>query len=287
MTRVYRVGLVLTHVVRDHGLEEASGAAIREADMKRMKSVTLDRKLSSTARVPQRSTVVESPAGRFANEDGQVVSARSHAPLDPNSADSNEFLQSNGTSGGESSAPASATLDVIRPAFARNNTSVLIVNENNRVDADSPGGPAPIVPTKIQEDDAITLGDIPHLADQAINHRQMQSEQEPLLSQLNPVQSLIIRHFALLLLLKTGVGHLIDLDEILELLDARKGQWWNKIFKGNVVKKDQKKKGVFGVPIESLVERTGSDSQLGASNAHLRVPEFIEDIISTMRQMGM
>lgn len=254
--------------------------------MKRMKSVTLDRKLSSTARVPQRSTVVESPAGRFANEDGQVVSARSHAPLDPNSADSNEFLQSNGTAGGDSAAAASATLDVIRPPFARNNTSVLIVNENNRMDMETLGGPAPIVPTKIQEDDAITLGDIPHLADQAINHRQMQSEQEPLLSQLNPVQSLIIRHFALLLLLKTGVGHLIDLDEILELLDARKGQWWNKIFKGNVVKKDQKKKGVFGVPIESLVERTGSDSQLGASNAHLRVPEFIEDIISTMRQMG-
>lgn len=44
--------------------------------------------------------------------------------------------------------------------------------------------------------------------------------------------------------------------------------------------------GTFGVPIEVLVERTGSDSQFGASNAVLRVPEFIEDIIGTMRQMG-
>lgn len=35
------------------------------------------------------------------------------------------------------------------------------------------------------------------------------------------------------------------------------------------------------------MERTGSDSQQGASNAQLRVPEFIEDIISTMRQMDM
>jgi hypothetical protein len=40
------------------------------------------------------------------------------------------------------------------------------------------------------------------------------------------------------------------------------------------------------VPIEILVERTGSDSQMGASNQCLRVPEFIEDIVSTMRQMG-
>ena len=64
-------------------------------------------------------------------------------------------------------------------------------------------------------------------------------------------------------------------------------------------KKDAKKKGeirairagadgtgVFGVPIEILVERTGSDSQQGASNTHLRVPEFIEDIVLTMRTMG-
>lgn len=40
------------------------------------------------------------------------------------------------------------------------------------------------------------------------------------------------------------------------------------------------------MPIEILVERTGSDSQFGATNQTLRVPEFIEDIVSTMRQMG-
>lgn len=277
----------LCAVVRHQGVGELNGpSTTREAEMKRMKSVTLDRKLSSTARVPQRSTVVESPAGRFANEDGSIGSARSQAPIEANSAESNDLLQSNGTNANDPSLANSATLDVLRPAFARNNTSVLIVNENNGTDFHDAPMPVPIVPSKIQEDDAITLGDISHLAEQAINHRQPASEHAPLLSQLNPVQSLIIRHFALLLLLKTGIGHLIELDEILELLDARKGQWWNKMFKGNLVKKDQKKKGIFGVPIESLVERTGSDSQLGASNAHLRVPEFIEDIISTMRQMG-
>lgn len=44
--------------------------------------------------------------------------------------------------------------------------------------------------------------------------------------------------------------------------------------------------GVFNVPLEVLVERTGSDSVQGASNSTLRVPEFIEEIIATMRQMG-
>lgn len=44
--------------------------------------------------------------------------------------------------------------------------------------------------------------------------------------------------------------------------------------------------GVFGVPLEILVEKTGSDSQLGATNTQLRVPEFIDNIISAMKQMG-
>lgn len=44
--------------------------------------------------------------------------------------------------------------------------------------------------------------------------------------------------------------------------------------------------GVFGIPLELLVEREGSDSMLGASRATLRVPSFIDDVISAMRQMG-
>lgn len=45
--------------------------------------------------------------------------------------------------------------------------------------------------------------------------------------------------------------------------------------------------GVFGVPLELLVEREGADSLLGASRATLRVPSFIDDVISAMRQMGL
>ncbi len=161
-----------------------------------MKSVTLDRKLSSTARLPQRSTVVESPAGRMADENGQVVSAR--------------MSSLNVTEAHEAD-------DVIRPPFARNNTSVFIVND-----------------PPLESADAITLGDIPLIADPP--------HEGPLLSELTPLQSLIIKHFALLLLQKSAIGHLIELDEVLELLESRKNQWWNKIFKGNA-KKDHKKKG--------------------------------------------
>ena len=43
---------------------------------------------------------------------------------------------------------------------------------------------------------------------------------------------------------------------------------------------------MFGVPLDLLVEREGSDSLLGATRATLRVPSFIDDVISAMRQMG-
>lgn len=44
--------------------------------------------------------------------------------------------------------------------------------------------------------------------------------------------------------------------------------------------------GVFGVPLEMLVEREGADCVLGASHATLRVPSIIDDVVSAMRQMG-
>ncbi|KAK4687632.1 hypothetical protein P7C73_g2473, partial [Tremellales sp. Uapishka_1] len=253
-------------------------ASRHEPEVKRIKSVTLDRKLSSTARLPQRSTVVESPAGRMADANGQVISARSatamselHLPPEIR------------TEGYEDESP-SATVDVIRPPFARNNTSVFIINDNT-----PPFAPAnaadPLTALSIEpEDDALTLGDIPLLADPSRGERAT-GDSRAMISQLTPLQSLIVKHFALIQLQKTEIGHLVELDEVLELLEVRKNQWWNKIFKGNA-KKDHKKRGVFGVPIEILVERTGSDSHLGSSNAQLRVPEFIEDIVSTMRQMG-
>lgn len=43
---------------------------------------------------------------------------------------------------------------------------------------------------------------------------------------------------------------------------------------------------IFGERLEVLVEREGADSLLGASESALRVPSFIDDVISAMRTMG-
>ena len=44
--------------------------------------------------------------------------------------------------------------------------------------------------------------------------------------------------------------------------------------------------GVFCVPLELLVDREGTESVLGATPVPLRIPSFIDDIVSSMRQMG-
>lgn len=44
--------------------------------------------------------------------------------------------------------------------------------------------------------------------------------------------------------------------------------------------------GVFGIPLEVLVERNGADSMHGSGPGSLRVPSFVDDVISAMKQMG-
>lgn len=145
------------------------------------------------------------------------------------------------TPDGEGDESSSTTVDVIRPPFARNNTSVMIISEGSTEAEEQRVVDSLTAASIAQDDDAITLGDISLLADQTIRHNP-RPDGRPLFSGLNSLQSLIVKHFALLQLQKTPIGHVIELDEVLELLESRKNQWWNKIFKGNQ-KKDQKKKG--------------------------------------------
>jgi hypothetical protein len=44
--------------------------------------------------------------------------------------------------------------------------------------------------------------------------------------------------------------------------------------------------GVFGVPLELLTERDGVDSSLGVTRNPVKIPTFLDDIISAMKQMG-
>ncbi|EJD43757.1 hypothetical protein AURDEDRAFT_114556 [Auricularia subglabra TFB-10046 SS5] len=301
-------------------LSTSSNDSYRDsADIMRLRTVHLDRKLSSTAQRPKRSTIVESPAGKIAHQT-DVAHAQKHqhhheqrerlpppqgssssvptvrqpqprAPQPQQPQQQQQQLippQSRGTPSIPSSDSSSTLTDsagqqVLRPAFARNNTQVCIVDDEREPAEEE----AELDRTSIEE--GLTLADIPQLieVEQArVEQRSLPRQAgNPYIGDLNPLELQLVKHSALITLYKSGLREQFDLDEVLELIDVRRNTLWNQLFKRSGQK--PKKKGVFGVPLEYLVEREGVDSMLGASRTALQIPSFIDDVISAMRQMDM
>lgn len=276
-------------------------------DIMRMKSVHLDRKLSATARLPKRSTIVESPSGKTVQPSEPLHAQRSQQDIKtpqpqrappPGTLVPGRQPSQPGPSGIPSQPPSRAqtrtpgTLDtnyqaqVVRSTIGRSDTEVKIVDESA---PNSPAGSPDDVPLHTP-DDGITLADIPQLMEAAQAREQQRSlprqSTVPHVAELSALELTIVKHSAVLALQRSPLRDQLELDELLELVETKKGGFWKQLFKAGD-KKNVKKKGVFGVPLELLVEKEGSDSLLGACRATLRVPSFIDDVVSAMRQMDM
>jgi ribosomal protein L37E len=107
-------------------------------------------------------------------------------------------------------------------------------------------------------------------------------------SELSALEYFIVRHVAVLSMQPLLEGH-FTLEELLGLIESRKPSFWDKI--GKAFQKDGgkagKKKGVFGVPLEAIIERDGADSTDGIGPGTLRIPALVEDAITTMRKMDL
>lgn len=107
-------------------------------------------------------------------------------------------------------------------------------------------------------------------------------------SELSALEYFIVRHVAVLSMEPLLQGH-FNLEELLGLIETRKPTFWGKF--GKAFKNDKprlgKKKGVFGVSLDILVDRDGVESTYGVGPGALRVPGIIDDAISAMRQMDM
>ncbi|KAK7061105.1 Rho-type GTPase activating protein Rga1 [Paramarasmius palmivorus] len=303
------------------------------ADIMRMKQVHLGRKLSTTARLPKRSTIVESPnraeccavrdedsppspprrrlleaptatgtsTGEITDADKPTATASVIAAAAfPTTAAQQMQQQQQGRYGPsvETSQSLQGQGQVIKPPFARNNTEVMIVDESapNSPAIGDEGGPMGLGGVNINSSgaavlqDGITLADLPQLMEAAQAREQQRSlprlNSIPYIAELSALELAIVKHSAVLALARSPLKDQLDVDELLEMVEIKKGGFWKTLFKGD--KKNVKKKtGTFGVPLELLVEKEGVDSLLGASRATLRVPSFIDDVISAMRQMDM
>lgn len=108
-------------------------------------------------------------------------------------------------------------------------------------------------------------------------------------SELSGLEYFIVRHLAVLTMLPMIEAE-FSLDELLGFIESRKpATFWNKFGKAfkNDNKKNVKKKGIFGVPLEVIIERDGADSTDGVGPGTLRIPAIVDDIVSTMRKMDL
>ncbi|KAI9798957.1 MAG: hypothetical protein M1833_004310 [Piccolia ochrophora] len=107
-------------------------------------------------------------------------------------------------------------------------------------------------------------------------------------SELSALEYFIVRHVAVLSMEPLLEGH-FNLEELLGLIESRKPTFWGKFGKAfkNDGRKVGKKKGVFGVALDTLCEKEGADSTYGVGPGTLRIPALIDDSVSAMRQMDM
>ncbi len=265
-------------------------------DIMRMKTVHLDRKLSATAHIPKRSTIIESPSGKVAHPSDvvtsqgqgsgrmqsqaqtqqvdpslafqgqrptvqQSVQGVSAGPVRPQRPPQGPGLQQQSPQSQQSAPPARPQRPTLNPAaptpspadsrpnFLRKNTEVKIVDDEPTpptpsATAPSESGPLDSVPTL----EGLTLADIPQFAEaaQAMEQRRSLPRQSmvPYIAELTPLELAIVRHAAVVILYRSPLRDQLDLDEILEMVEAKKQGFWGKLFKANE-KKNIKKKGAL------------------------------------------
>lgn len=235
-------------------------------DIMRMKSVHLDRKLSATARLPKRSTIVESPTGKSVHpsdvlrtERSQELGVSQQPQQRPNVVQQQQLQQQAQLSSGRSPpgqhtplanqprglGPPVDTSQVIRPSFTKNNNTEVMIVDDSGPNSPAIGSEEP--PPTSAPDEGITLADIPQLMEAAQAREQRRSlprqSSIPHIAELSPLELAIVKHCAVLTLHRSPLRDQFDLDEILELVEVKKGGFWNKLFKGGNDKKNVKKKG--------------------------------------------
>jgi hypothetical protein len=227
----------------------------------RMKSVHLDRKLSATARLPKRSTIVESPTGRSVHpsdlpqrqyEQGSPYLQQTNVNTPPvqgqTSYQSYSAQQYQNSPPSQQNTPriSKIPLDTLRPSLTRSNTNTEVMIIDESVPNSPSGGDEQTIPKR---DDALTLAYIPQLMQvaQAREQQRLLPRQNsiPYIAELSAVELAIVKHCAVLALTRSPLKDHFDLDEILEMIEIKKSGFWNKLFKGDKDKKNIKKKGSF------------------------------------------
>ncbi|KAF8941016.1 hypothetical protein BGZ58_003153 [Dissophora ornata] len=256
---------------------------IQLGDIKRVKSTHLDRKLSNSARIPRRQTVIEHQRRRPPPEDPSlkeeqsnehqtnVASAVEYSLLEFEIIDETEVLND------EDNVGQADGRNVDAPATLSDLTEKL------RINTSSNGSAASSLRGRSRHG---SIHGSQHLSLSTTANASRHPKRQ-YLNELSALELFIVKHLAVLTLAPV-VSDYFTLEELLDLIGQRKQTLWGRFVKGlKTDKKKSKVEGTFGVPLEVLVERNGVDSALGVGPGRLRIPSFVDDSISAMRNMDM
>ncbi|BFZ62169.1 Rho-type GTPase activating protein Rga1 [Saitoella coloradoensis] len=263
-------------------------------DIRRLKSSRMDEKLTNSARRARQSTIFDGPEGMSAESLGSGSTSprleQSLNALSSRARNSQFRIVEDNESGPQLTASTFAgektlTLDdiprLVAAEQAREQRPNAFKHQTHRkIPSNAPNQPRLVQPGHRTGSSTDTTP----------AHVAAGMRQRTYVSELSALEYFIVRHIAVLSLAEL-VKDSFNLEELLDLIEVKKATFWGKFGKalkgGNAEKKKKDKKGVFAVPLEVIVERDGTESALGAGPNRLRVPSFVDDAISAMKQMDM
>ena len=250
-------------------------------DVRRLRSTRMDKHLSSTIKKARTSRIMDGPEGR---------SARPGSSGGDGSDQRNNGFQivEEGGANGESRTELvfghqdALTLDDIPRIVAAEQAKEQRPNAYKHARHDP-------FRTSITEPKLINGHQRNLSSDPAVGEPSPQRrEGKKYFSELSALEYFIVRHVAVIAMQPMLEGH-FTMEELLNLIETRKPTFWNKMGKAfkNDNKKSAKKKGVFGVPLDVIIDRDGADSTDGIGPGALRIPAIVDDAIATMRKMDL
>ncbi|CAG8900543.1 unnamed protein product [Penicillium salamii] len=259
------------------GMEESS-LEQTVGEMRRLRSIRNERTLSTTYKRARASRIIDGPEGRSARpgssgNDGsdprgpgfQIVEER----------DANGETVTDLTFGAQDA----LTLDDIPRIVAAEQAKEQRPNAFKHAGHKLVGGTEPMLKYNRGHQRGVSSGNLEALMEPTRTKRYF--------SELTALEYFIVRHVAVLQMEQLVEGH-FQMEELLSLIESRKPTIWNifgRAFKDG--KKGAKKKGVFGVDLNFLVEKEGTESSHGVGPGALRIPTLVDDSVSAMRQMDM
>ena len=244
---------------KDHRRESSYESTLN--DVRRLRSTRLERHLSSSVRQARQSKVMDL--------DGRGPRPGSPGAEDPAQGSTDQMFGQNDA----------ITLDDIPRIVAVEQSREQERNRTSRMLMD-PIAPVGHSRTQSADKDTDVRVNDP-LPSTTINRK--------FFSELSGLEYFNVRHLAVLTM-QPMIEQEFSLEELLSFIESKKqATFWKNL--GKAFKNDKnskvKKKGVFGVPLEIIIDRDGADSTDGVGPGTLRIPAVIDDIIASMRKMDL